>query len=225
MTCTKVKSTASITTNTIFAILLISTLVVLGPLVFRSIGSDDGSPESEATIRFVRALRKVQTKYKALFVALQLWSVLLFTAPVELPPVTIAFLDYFQMLSAVIPGSCFSNRRFSLYTNLLVWTIAPFALVAFSVFINMIVNLVCSSIASLSAVKRIEGHRQRPFVNLVYHNISSVKALVLRTRHISRDDSRLIFSRRIGDSQVALSVLVIVAFLSTSVSPKIACRF
>lgn len=186
--------------------------------------SEDKSPDSEATIRFARALTKVQTKYKALFVALQLWSVLIFTAPVELPPVTVRFLYYFRVLSAVIPRSCFSNRRYSLYTHLLVWTTAPFALVAFCVSINVLVNLLRSIKASLSAVKRIDGHRQRPFVNLVYQNTFGVTDPRSRTHRFKRDDSRLIFSRRIGDSQVALSVLVIVSLLLTAVSPKIACR-
>lgn len=198
---------------------MISVLAVLGPLVVRPGGSHYVSVESEATVRFARALRKVQTKYRSLFVALQLWSVLLFTAPIELPPVTTGFLDYFAILSVAIPGNCFTKRRFSLYNNLLVWTTAPFALVAFCVFINMVVSLVFSVNARLAATKRVDGHQQRPLVNFVYQNVfGSAEKSTSRMRLFGRTDSRHIFGRRIRDSQVALAVLVIVAFLYAAAS-------
>lgn len=205
-------------TKATLAFALISVLVVLGPLVVRPRESHDTTLESEATIRFSRAFRKVQTKYKALFVALQLWSVMLFTAPVELPRVSVGFLDFFRVFNAVIPGSCFTNRRYSLYTNLLVWTTAPFALVALCVLVNMIANLVRSIKASLAAIKRVDGHQQRAFVTLIYQNVFGVKKLASRMRRFSRADSRRILSRRIGDCRVALAVLVIVAFLFAAAS-------
>lgn len=216
--CSQVTNAAFISSKAILAIAFISVLVVLVPLVVRPRESHTVPVESVATIRFARAFKKVQTKYKALFVAFQLWCVILFTAPVELPRVTVGFLDYFRVLSAVIPGTCFTNRRYSHYTNLLVWTTAPFALVALCVVTNVIGNLVRSIKASLAASKRVDGHQQRPFVNLVYQNVFGITKVASRIRRLSRSDSRRIFSRRIADSQVALAVLVIVAFVFAAAS-------
>ncbi|KAJ8599062.1 hypothetical protein CTAYLR_007607 [Chrysophaeum taylorii] len=161
----------------------------------------DGGPENHACPGGFLIAGWVATKWKCLFVALQIIASFPTSLGIPAPPVFGKIYGVLSITSLHIPGNRFSVERYTMYTSLLVMTLAPLVVCAASVAVNVVINLSRGVNNSLAAIERREGRRRRRISHLVYENLFLPRAKFART------DSRFIRNYVVRDAHVGVTVL------------------